>query len=213
MEKSKDRRNITPFNGSKYNSWKHRIRNLLCELDVLKVIEVEPPQPVTEAWNKAERVAKCTIVEYLGDTHLKYDKPGSTAKQIMQQLDNVYERKSSATELAVRNRLHRLKMKSDMKLKEHFEVFDDLLTELAAAGVNIKENEAVSYLLSSLPSAYDTVSIVLETITENDITLDFVKTKLQDHETKITGESTETSAKVLQVKRFENDSKRKNYGE
>lgn len=128
MDKSKDRRNIQPFNGSKYNAWKHRVRNLLFELDVLKVIDELSPDPLNKKWVKAERVAKCVIVEYLADAYLKYDTPGATAKTIFQSLDAIYERKSATTEVSVQNRLSRLKMGSETSLKNHFEIFDDLIT-------------------------------------------------------------------------------------
>jgi len=40
MEKT-NKRNIRPFDGEKYSIWKFRIRALLNEIDVLKVIDQE----------------------------------------------------------------------------------------------------------------------------------------------------------------------------
>lgn len=42
MENSKIKRNIKPFNGEKYSVWKFRIRALLSEMDVIKVIDEDP---------------------------------------------------------------------------------------------------------------------------------------------------------------------------
>lgn len=63
MEKAK--RNIKPFDGEKYAIWKFRIRALLAELDVLKVVDSLMPDEVDDPWKKAERCAKSTIIERL----------------------------------------------------------------------------------------------------------------------------------------------------
>jgi len=55
MEKGK--RNIKPFDGEKYSVWKFRIRALLAELEVLKVIDGQVPAIPNEVWKKAERCA------------------------------------------------------------------------------------------------------------------------------------------------------------
>jgi len=58
MEKT-NKRNIRPFDGEKYSIWKFRIRALLNEIDVLKVIdqEEEEEEDLVE-WQKKEKCAK-----------------------------------------------------------------------------------------------------------------------------------------------------------
>ena len=62
---------------------------------------------------KAERVAKGVIVEYLSDSFLGCAKPESTAYEIFKSLDTIYERKSLATQLALRKRLLSIKLQAD----------------------------------------------------------------------------------------------------
>lgn len=110
MDYSKVKRNIKPFDGEKYSVWKFRIRALLSEIDVIKVID-EDPLPDNESWVKNNKIAKSVIIEYLSDSYLDFAKKDDSAKDILKNLDTLYERKSIATQLALRKKVVIVKIK------------------------------------------------------------------------------------------------------
>ena len=107
---------------------------------------------------------KSVIVEYLSDSFLGFAKTYSTAKDILHNLDSMYERKSLATQLALRKRLLSLKLQGDTPLIKHFTIFYDFITDLSSAGAKLEDTDKLSHLLLTLPTIYDGVITAIETI-------------------------------------------------
>lgn len=122
----KIKRNIKPFNGEKYSKWKFLIRALLSEHNTLILID-ENSGVLPEQTKKLEKMVKNIIIETLSDTFLGFASDDCTAREIFQKLDAIYE-KTSLAELSNRKQL-----KGDILLVNHFNIFDDLYTELISA--------------------------------------------------------------------------------
>lgn len=109
----KTKQNIKPFNGDKYTIWKFRIRALIAEEDALKVIDEDIPDEITDEWRKCERIAKGILIEHLSDSMIGFATESESAKSIFHKMDQIYERKNLATQLALEKKLLSLKLKQD----------------------------------------------------------------------------------------------------
>lgn len=183
------KRRIPLFNGEKFSVWKFRMRGLFEEKDLLRVIDDVPPQRVSADWEKANRAARNLIIEYLSDSLLSFVKPELTAKEILDNMSSLYERKSFATQMVLRTQLSQLKLSADTTLIKHFIRFDEIIEQLLAAGATIEEPERIIYLLLTLPNSYSGIITALETLSDNELSLPFVKTRLLDQETKLASRS------------------------
>lgn len=91
-------------------------------------------------------------MEYLADSLFGYVQNDAKTKDIFQELDRIHEGNSIATQLAVRETLLTLKLEGDTKLSKHFMQFDELISDLIAAGAKIDENDKIAHLLLTVPS-------------------------------------------------------------
>lgn len=190
-------RNIEPFKGEKYGIWKFRVRALIAEEGALMVLDEDLPQD-SSTWRKAERVAKGIIIAHLSDSMLSFAQgEETTAREIMIKLDETYARQSLATRLTIEKKLLSLKYKNDEPLASHIATFDNMVIEFETAGEKMNEMNQIARLLLSLPNLYDPVVTAIQTISDESLTLQFVKHRLLDYEIKLRNEDVDTSAKAL----------------
>ena len=91
MNPSRIRRNIDPFDGTDYITWKIRNRAHLKELQLIKLINEEVPENKTIEWIKNNDQAVNEIMDYLANSHIGYiSSENPIAKKIFKKLDDTY---------------------------------------------------------------------------------------------------------------------------
>lgn len=198
------KRNIKPFNGDNYLVWKYRLRAIVEQEGALTVLDEEPPEILTDEWKNWERFAKGQIIEHIEDSMLGEIPEGATASQIIEKFDSTYACKNLATQLNVQDKLFNYKLRSEMPLKKHFIELDEMIRDLIACGNSVNEMTKVWYLLNTLPHSYDGVVTAIKTMSDDRLTLAFVKKLLLEHDQKLKKDITETSTKALQFQSVNN---------
>ncbi|CAB3250908.1 unnamed protein product [Arctia plantaginis] len=126
--------------------------------------------------------ARNTIIQTLPDKYLEYVKSASTAHEMIENLKNIFERKSTLSNLYLKRQLLSLKCKKD-SVEEHFSKFDKLIKDIEINGTKMEEQDIVCQLLLSVEEAYQPVVTALE-MSNTKLTVEFIKGKLLDAELK-----------------------------
>lgn len=174
-----------------FSTWKYRVKLILEEKQVAYVLSTEKLEETKkEQYKKDDAKAKSLIAQSCCDKYIDVIKNGGTAKEMINLLENIFERKSVYNRFHLKRKL--ITMKCSEPLQSYFIKFSGLISQLSAIDVKIDEEDQICYLLSSLPKEYDQVITAIETMaTENKLSFDLVKGRLLDAETKIKGTVTE----------------------
>ena len=159
---------VVPLNGTNYPTWKIQCRMALMKEGLWRIVTGEETAPVDGA--AAERVkfasrrdrALATVVLSV-DTSLLYlignpEDPVVVWKKLADQ----FEKKTWATRLDLRRKLHALRLKDRDLAQDHIKAMSELFDALSVAGETVSEEDRVVYLLASLPESYAVLVTALE---------------------------------------------------
>lgn len=206
MEEERSERLFLPlFDGTNVAAWKFRMLILLEEHELVECVEtyaVDVPelQDVDtdtaeakarklvhrEKRNKKDRRCKSLLVSRIHDSQLEYIHDKRFPKDIWVALHRVFERRSIASRMHLKRSMLTMRF-SGTSLQQHFLQFDKLVREYRATDAVLEEIDVICHLLLTLGDSYSTVVTTLETMPEENLSLEFVKCRLLDEETKRKG--------------------------
>ncbi|KYN02144.1 Copia protein [Cyphomyrmex costatus] len=186
---------IPLFDGTNYSNWKFRMQVLLEKHDLIDYINTPldvfvralpagSADPQAIVMRKKVRKCKSFIIQRIADSHLKYVKEKVTAYEMWQALSESFERKGVASQLRLRKMLLTMRYATTETMVSHFLKFDKLVRELKLTGANLVETDIVCHLLLTMPEEYNMVVTALETLSSEQLTLGFVKTRLFNEKAK-----------------------------
>lgn len=177
--------NIDPLNGDNYEAWKFRVKMILTEHNVEKMIEKkyrdEDYEIATQKEEAKKKKNKCKsiLVQCIDDMQIDIIRNKETAYDMWISLQDVYEKRSLSGKLFLRRKLMSMKMNEGEKLDDFISRFEHVLCQLKSSGAEVKEEDAICTLLLALPKSYETIVTVLENMTAETLDLNYVKTKLK----------------------------------
>ena len=168
MAESKIATAVVPLNGTNYPTWKIQCKMVLMKEGLWKIVTGEEVAPTGQ--NAAEQSkfaarkdrALASIVLSV-DTSLLYliNDPRDPAV-VWGKLADQFEKKTQATRLDLRRKLHSLQLKDGESAQTHIKVMTELFDSLSVAGETVSEEDHVVYLLASLPESYNVLVTALE---------------------------------------------------
>lgn len=191
---------IQQFDGTNFSNWKFRVGILLDERglrkyieekldDILKTVKDDDAEKEKQLSKLKLEEKKCMsiLMQTISDGQLEYIKDKKTAKEMFDTLCGIFERKSIAGQLLVRKQLLMMKYHESEDITQHFLNFDTKIRKLKSTGAKMEELDIIVHLLLTLPKSFENLVTALETMNQDDLKLDFVKTRLMDEHNKRTG--------------------------
>src|SRR4029078_5287093 len=133
-------------------------------------------------WVKRDKKARVTICLALSDSILATVRSCETALSVWEKLASIFESKSLVNRLFMRRKLLTMKMSEGDALSTHINSIKTLSEQLAAVGAQVSEEDLVMTLLMSLPSSYEHFITALESVSESELTYDYVVAKLMNYD-------------------------------
>ena len=128
-----------------------------------------------------------------------------TAKKIIDKLDENYLVKSNAVKLLCKRRLLDLKMEESENPTDFYNDFKRLVNELKNAGENVTKEDKLIYFLLTLPESMSHMVDFVDSLTEKDKTVEFVKSKLEFEFKKKHGESENSRSNAFTFQKRKED--------
>lgn len=159
---------VVPLKGANYPTWKIQCKMALMKEGLWRIVTGEETAPASGSASERAKFASrqdralATVVLSV-DTSLLYliGNPEDPAV-VWKKLADQFEKKTWATRLDLRRKLHSLRLKEGDSAQEHIRVMTELFDALSIAGETISEEDRVVYLLASLPETYNVLVTALE---------------------------------------------------
>ena len=144
-----------------YIGWSRRVRAILRRNDTeLLGLTAEPATnspTVRKKWFETMSKAKSTIILCLGDSPLSrtrrlVDNDNAAAKELWDELADIYATSNAQAILNIRTELDNLRFSDDGDWDEHVNCFTAILGKLATYEAEIPDEEKASKLIRTLPN-------------------------------------------------------------
>jgi len=144
---------------SNYLQWKVRISAILKENKIWKFVDTKvivPFDPISrDTHDVLEARAQRIILDGVKDNLIPHLAEKKTAKEMWDTLKNLYEAKNENRKMALRDKLHDVKMNKDDNVASYLTRVAQVIDELAAVGEVIPDLELVRIALKGFTNEWD----------------------------------------------------------
>lgn len=198
---------INKFDGQNYKQWKFQIKCALRAKGVLEVAVGESVQPSStnlkdlENWNRKDAIAIFTITSTMDLSLITLIENCSSAHQVFEKLDTIYDQKSETNKMMHQERYHKYKMDKNDTIAMHVAKIENLAKEVRNAGDTISDTAIMTKILSGLPEKYRNLRQAWLSVEESKQTIQNLTARLLDEEANLKTSEDCDNAFVTQAKK------------
>lgn len=197
--------NIQKFDGRNYSQWKFQV---VCALKAKGLFEfvngaAKKPEKTEEmeAWARRDANAMFVLTSAMEFKQIAIIENCSTAVEIMEKLDSIYQQKSEFNKMTLLEKFHRLKMEPSESVICYISRTENLVKQIKDAGETITETAVVTKILCTLPEKFRNFRQAWLSTEEGKQTLRNLTSRLLDEESNL-GQYEESSESALSVAKY-----------
>ena len=159
---------VTPLKGLNYPTWKIQCRMALMKDGLWSIVNgSDRPPDVVEVDKYAKFImrrdrALATIVLSVDPSLLYLIGDPEDPIVVWGKLADQFQKKTWATKLELRRKLHSLRLKDGDSVQDHVRAMTEIFDGLSVAGDAVSEEDRVVHLLAGLPDSYNMLVTALE---------------------------------------------------
>jgi hypothetical protein len=200
---------IVKFNSKNFKLWKLKMEDLLIDKEQWIVVDPDTQptgmqstgtpstgtQPTStqtssttptgmskEYWEKLDRRERSTIRICLENSALLNVLGESIAKELWDDLGNLYQSKSLENNLFLQKKLYHLRMEDGDYVTEHLNSFNTLVSQLVSVNITIAKEDKCITLLCSYPDSLDNMVVEIGSTTQSTLNYEDVVESLLSKE-------------------------------
>lgn len=177
---------LTRLNNRNYRSWAFKVKMTLMREGTWGFVEPGvAPSPITDVWIEGDAKARATIALLVEDNQhsLIYNK--TTAKTTWDTLKAHHQKATLTGKVALLKEICSANYKEGENMEEFLYSMEELYSRLENAGERLSQYMQVAMVLRSLPKAFDALTTALENRSDDDLTMELVRSKLIDESDKL----------------------------
>lgn len=176
---------IEKLNDANYSSWTLVMKMYLQREELWDVVdEVTADANRDDAWKKLNVKALSTIVLCVDKSQHNLVRNVTVAKTAWDNLQKYHEKNTIISKVTILKRLCTKRLTEDGSVAAHLNAMDELFERTDSLELELPAVLKVALVLASLPDSYDNLVIALEGRKDDELTMEFIRSKLLDESLK-----------------------------
>ena len=176
---------MVTLSGVNYAIWKGKMEDLLYVKNFHQPVfaNKKPDNKSDEEWNLLHRQVCGFIRQWVDDNVLNHISGETHARTLWEHLESLYARKTGNNKMFLIKQMLGLKYHDGSAMTDHLNIFQGIMNQLSAMGINFDEEIQGLFLLGSLPDSWEIIRTSLSnSAPDGVISMDLAKSSLLNEE-------------------------------